>query len=267
MEKNDNWGDDFDLSGLEEVPDVEVKGRTSPAVVTVVPSTPKMAEPKPVVSEVTPVASDDEKAPDGLQEISFGTRVSNVPIARFKGVKDFKSRIAVLTSKIVAVKVHYVQGIGSFLCFDGACCELEGLPKLKYLIPVVQYNTDKSGKITDDKAELKVLSLGADGYGALSDAISMSGRAINDVDIVVSCSDDGFQKLTFAVDASVPCSWKKFSCAKSIVEYYKTHRSKMYMAVGRSISEETYLVKKGVAKTSDPVGNNAPVPTVQNLLD
>lgn len=284
-ENNDNL-DLFDENFADVFADTKTEDdKAAPAVAPVeaTPAAPVASVAAPAAKVVTPVAKpvvpvksasiDASKVESEIEEmmkpVSFGTKVSNVPIPRFKGKVDFKSRVAILSKDVVPVKIHFENGIGSFICFDGACCE-EGLPRVKYLIPVMQYNTDKKGNPVDDTVEVKVLALGGDAYGALADAVGMSGRDITDVDVVIACSDEQYQKLTFAADASKPCSWKKFPCAREKYAYYKKYADKLYLAVGRILTEEAYKRKKGLvapAAPAAPVGNSAPVPPLKDLME
>lgn len=256
------------FSDTKVVQDKPVESVTPVAAKPVVP----VAKVEPVAQEKAdmPVVSEDAVAKeieDMMKPVGFGTRVSNVPIPRFKGKVDFKARVAILSDKVWPVKVHYEQGIGSFICFEGACCD-EGLPRVKYIIPIMQYNTDKNGKPVDQSIEVKALTLGADAYSALADTVSMSGRNITDVDVIVSCSDEGYQKLTFSADAASKCLWKSFETAKEKYAYYKKNVSKLYLACGRVLSEDAYKRKKGlVSASSKPVGNTAPVPPMKDLLE
>lgn len=263
--------DDLDFEGFDEMFGDNVTEKPVAPVASKQVLAP-VAKPAAPAVEV-PVAKPDktEESVSGVSNVSFGARVSNIPIPRFKGQKDIKSRIAILSENIQTAKIHYVQGIGSFFCMEGKCCELEGLPRVKYLVPIVQYNTDRNGKIIGEELEVRVLALGSEQYNALVDAVSMSGKDTKDIDIVISCSDEQFQKITFVPDNGVACGWKKFSTAKVTYAYYKEHKDQLYMAVGRKLTEASYLAKKGFITGSE---NKSPTPTslgkvtsVEDLLD
>lgn len=186
--------------------------------------------------------------------VPFGATVPSVPIPRFKASKDTKARVALITKNVLTKKIHYVKEIGSFLCMDGKCCEIEGLPRVRYIVPVVQYTVNKNGAPASKDIELKCLVLGGEQYQALVDAVQFSGRDVTDVDIVVTCSDEQYQKLTFAADASRGAMWKTFPGAKDLANRYKENKDKLYMSVARKISMETYLTKKGFMTPQAPQG-------------
>ena len=79
---------------------------------------------------------------DGLGDLpgvvvgDMGIEVSRLPVEKMKFTKDSRSLISIVSSKVVAVKVHYREGLGSYLCFGGKCCEVDGLASE---IPVPNY--------------------------------------------------------------------------------------------------------------------------------
>ncbi len=240
-----------------------------PESVPTTPTTPVETAPTaPAVAKPTAPAPAKAKPADNVGGfVTFGTKVSSVPIPRFKASKDNKARFAILSQQVLPVKTHYVDDIGNIICFDGKCCEFEGLPRVRYLVPIVVYATNKNGGIIGQDIELQVLTLGAEQYGALADAVEFSGRALQDVDIVCTCTDDQYQKLTFAADASKGAQWKGFPGAKEIVDLYKKNKDKLYMAVARQISEETYLTRKGYMHPQVATNSVANVSNVDDLLD
>lgn len=218
----------------------------------------KPAEPKPAPTPAPVVHPTETAKPDEDGFIPFGQKVSSLPIPRFKATKENKCRIAVISKNALAVKTHYVEGLGTIRCFDGKCCELEGMPRVRYILPVVQYECRKDGTIISNSLELKGLVLGGEQYDALANAIQFSGREVNDVDIIVSCSDEQYQKITFAADASKGASWKTFPTAKDIAATYKANKDKLFMCIARNVTPEVYLSHKGFfgkQPLSEPVNN------------
>lgn len=251
QEKDDLLDEEFGdlLAGTEPV-------KKEPAPVKEVPVTP--------VAPATTVTTPSTGKKDPLATVPFGTKISTVPIPRFKATKAVKARIAFVSKGVLPIKTHYVDGIGSFVCFEGKCCELEGLPKVRYLLPIIVYETDKTGRVISQNISLQALCLGEDAYSALGDAVAFSGKGIQELDVIVSCTDEGYQKLSFTVDNSQAPSWKTFPQAKDLVEYYKANKNRLYMAVARTMEESTYLTRKGfvVPTTQAPQVDNP-----EDLLD
>lgn len=221
--------------------------------------------PRPQVANTTQPTAKDSGEPDDEGFVAFGTTVSSIPIPRFKATTASKSRIAVLSKQVLTLKTHYVEGIGNFVCLNDKCCEFEGLPRVRYIIPVVQYTCNKSGAVVGQDIDLAALTVGAEQYDALVNAINFSGRDVQDVDIVVTCSDEQYQKLTFAADASKGATWKTFPGAKDLVANFKANKSKLHMGVARKVSLDTYLTKKGFVASQIP--QTVAVDNIEDLLD
>lgn len=251
-----NFDEEFgDLLGDAQV--TPAKPEPAPAKPAVAPA--PSANPAPVAQAPAATAT-----PDNNGFIPFGQKVSSVPIPRFRATKDSKCRVAIISKNVLGLKTHYVEGLGTIRCFDGKCCELEGMARVRYILPVVQYECRKDGSIISDALELKGLVLGAEQYDALASAVQFSGREINDVDIVITCSDEQYQKITFAADASKGATWKTFGApAKAIADLYRANKDKLYMCIARNITPETYLTHKGFVGNAQP--RTIPVNDINDL--
>jgi hypothetical protein len=201
---------------------------------------------KPVKKAQAPSVSTLDDISD-VTFVEFGTVISRYVFERFKAKKDIKSRICVLTSKVIPLKTHYRQGVGSFVCFEGKCCELEGYPKLRYCIPIVVYNTDNNGKPISKDLKIQILSVGDESYQNL---ISINEEfPITKHDIVVSCSDEKFQKLTFTPSPK-EALWKKFPDAKKIVQEWTEKKDRAYECVAKKITPKAYVAALGRASST-----------------
>jgi hypothetical protein len=141
----------------------------------------------------------------------IGLTVSRVPVERAKFTKDSRALIHIVTSKVVAIKTHYREGLGNYLCFGGECCEYDGLARVKYLFPIDVYDTNKKGKPVSAELQHRVLSVGADQYEDIMTLQELNGD-VTGLDILVSCKDEQYQKLSFQVAGPARCinnaQWK-----------------------------------------------------------
>lgn len=141
----------------------------------------------------------------------IGLTVSRVPVERAKFTKDSRALINIVSSKVVAIKTHYREGLGNYLCFGGECCEYDGLARVKYLFPVNVYDTNKKGKPVSTEMQYRVLSIGADQYEDIMTLQELNGD-ITQFDILVSCKDEQYQKLSFQLAGAARCQqnpqWK-----------------------------------------------------------
>lgn len=183
----------------------------------------------------------------GIVVGDMGTRVSKVPIDKYKASTAKVDRISFLTKKVIALKFHYIQDVGSIVCFGGKCCEVGGTPQVRYLFPIAVYSTDSEGNISGKKIELKILAAGEDLYKniqTINNGTKQNG-GIDHVDLLVTCTDDKFQKisLTYAGNAT----WRMYSqIAQFLSERWKKDGANAYMAVARKCDEASLMKLMGL---------------------
>lgn len=185
----------------------------------------------------------------GIIKGKMGDKESKFPIEKMRFSENKKERIALLTPDVVIIKRHYDEDIGPFFCFDGLCCEKLGFPQVRYLFPIVVYNTDSSGTPVDKEVDIKVLQLGNELYDSIMDKHEASGD-ISNVDLVVSCSDEEYQRVSFTIAGGV--NWVKDKEVKKYVyNFWKKNNKYMTMAVGREIDEQEFKQLKGLDNIED----------------
>lgn len=199
--------------------------------------------------------------PEGLQKSledmgvvvgDIGTKVSKVPIDKYKASTAKVDRISFLTKKVMAVKFHYIQDVGSIVCSGGKCCEIGGTPQVRYLFPIAVYQTDSEGQISGKKVELKILAAGDDLYKSIMTINNGTKQygGIDHADLLVTCTDDKFQKisLTFAG----PAVWRKYQpIAQFLSERWKKDGANAYMAVARKCDEAALMKLVGLDAESE----------------
>lgn len=169
-------------------------------------------------------------------------KMSRIPIERFKASTNKISRIGLLSKRLIGIKYHYHDDCGSIVCFGGKCCELIGLPNARYLFPVVEYSTDNDGNIAGKKLNLRMLSAGEDLYKTII-TIHSGCRAqggIDFVDLLVTCTDDKYQKITLT-----PCgdaAWRmNENVAKKLADQWAQDSKFAYLAVARKVDEKSFM--------------------------
>lgn len=186
----------------------------------------------------------------------IGLTVSRVPVERAKFTKDSRALINIVVSKVIAVKLHYREGLGSYLCFGGECCEYDGLAKVKYLFPINVYDTNKKGKPVSPELQQRVLAIGADQYEDLMTIQELNGD-IADLDILVSCKDEQYQKLSFqtAGPARSKNNPKWSSTYAQSVEFWNENYKHIIKGVARKITRNDLLkdVNEGTGTVGDDV--------------
>lgn len=226
---------------------------------------PTPQAPAPVQTQNTALAGvgDDFEIdlPDELQKSmeemgivvgDMGTRVSKVPIDKYKASTAKVDRISFLTKKVIALKFHYIQDVGSIVCFGGKCCEIGGTPQVRYLFPVAVYTSDNEGNISGKKVELKILSAGDDLYKniqTINNGLKQNG-GIDHVDLLVTCTDDKYQKISLTYAG--PATWRKYQpIAQFLSERWKKDGANAYMAIARKCDEASLMKLMGLDGSDD----------------
>lgn len=241
---------EVEVEAQEAAVEQEVQGISSaPVVQQKVLATAQVAQSKGVSDDFEIGFSDEMLANlqrDGVSVEEIGVKISRVPIERYKASTSKVDRIAFITSKVIPVKFHYIDGVGSIMCFHGKCCELAGTPTVRYLFPIAVYQTDTEGNISGGKVELKMLSAGEDFYKQIQ-TIAKGARAatkgkggIDHIDLLVTCTDDQYQKISLTFGGMA--TWRQY---KSIAEFLRTRwlqdGDKAYMAIARKVDEKALL--------------------------
>jgi hypothetical protein len=238
---------EFDLNpGDDNVVDVEpvtvdVQEPQHQEIVQV--STPKSAAKRYTGHIGIDVSSQQELESEGIVIGDLGeVKMSRIPIERFKASTTKISRIGFISKKVIGVKYHYHDDCGSIVCFNGKCCEIIGLPNPRYLFPVVEYSTDNDGNIAGKKLALRMLSAGEDLHKTILtiNTGSAASGGIDCVDLLVTCTDDKYQKLTLTPCG--PAAWRmNENIANRLREQWDQDSKFAYMAVARKVDEESFM--------------------------
>lgn len=172
----------------------------------------------------------------------IGMKVARVPIERYKGSASKIDRIGFISRMVIPVKYHYIPEKGYIMCFRGRCCELLGNPTIRYLFPIVVYQTDSEGNVSGGKISLMMLSAGEDLYKTIQTLHKGSANfgGIDHVDLLVTCQDEKYQKLSL-VQAG-PCIWRDYrAIAEFLREKWQKDGHLAYQAMARKVDEASFL--------------------------
>lgn len=208
--------------------------------------------------------------------VEIGTKVSNSIIDKFTCQKDEKKRVAILMPffdvpgkerSIMAIKKHYDQDLGSFICWGGDCCKYESKPSLSYLIPVIEYpiaNNNVNQPLPENfgPCKLKLFAATSEAYTIISDQFlaheDAQGNAgsFDGYDFILTCVEPQFKKFTISVTSNtIRNNYKSFN---ECIEQWKAVRDKAYTAVAREISPEYYRTQKGIGYEGASVSTDVP---------
>lgn len=191
----------------------------------------------------------------GIVTGDIGLTISKYPVDKLKFSTNKRERISIITEQVIAIKTHYIENVGSILCFDGKCCKLDGAPRIKYLFPVVVYDTNAQGKAISTKIENKVLAVGRGVYEDIMaiNEINEEVGGISAIDLVVSCKEEQYQDIS--IQPAGKASWKKKpELIKQVTEFWSKNMEHIYESVAREITEDEFNLKigdQGVLSDSD----------------
>lgn len=179
----------------------------------------------------------------GVMVGDIGIELSRLPVERARFTKDSRTLLSIVSGKVVAVKTHYREGLGSYLCWGGKCCEVDGLARVKYLFPVVVYDTDKRGAPVSTDLAFKVLSIGKDQYDDIRTMIDLNGD-ITKFDLLVTCKDEQYQKISFTMAGEA--RWRKSKAmVQETMQFWKENMKHLLKPVARKITEADLMREGG----------------------
>ena len=182
----------------------------------------------------------------GVVTGDIGLTISKYPVDKLKFSCNKRERISIITEQVIAIKTHYIENIGSILCFDGKCCKIDGAARIKYLFPVVVYDTNAQGKAVSTKIQNKVLAVGRGVYEDIMAVHEINEEigGVSAVDLVVSCKEEQYQDIS--IQPAGKASWKKKpELVKQVTEFWSKNMNHIYESVAREISEEDFNLKLG----------------------
>lgn len=246
------FDNDFDLEP-EIQPGEDLGNDIGPVVDFTETAEPKVVEKtnKAVakVSKATPSVPDldfdfaDLGAMPGVVVGDIGIEVSRFPVEKTRFTKDSRTLLSVVSGRVAAIKTHYREGLGSYLCWGGKCCEVDGLSRVKYLLPVVVYDTDRRGAPISTKLDYKVLSIGKDQYDDILTVVDLNGE-VTQFDLLVTCKDEQYQKISFTLAGNA--RWKKNAkMVKEVKEFWTENMKHILKPVARKISEADLMRELG----------------------
>lgn len=200
----------------------------------------------------------------GLKPINFGDEVRSIAIEKFRAAKGVNDIIAIPMRSIDVAYIHYHPNMGYFYCFQGECCQSFGLPSMRYILPMVQYTPAGPGDFRSygEPLLVKYLAMGKDSYQAMKLKDQVTGN-ITTKDLLVSCSDETYQKLTFEVLGEA--KWLSDPAMREkVVKMAQVYKSLVGLSVAKSytpaqFAETVRSLEAGAPRSAAPAPR-APAP-------
>lgn len=186
----------------------------------------------------------------GVISGDIGLEISRYPVDKLKFTTTGKSLINIVSPKVVAVKTHYIDGLGNIICNGKTCCDKDGAPRIKYVFPCVVYDTDKKGRPVSKTLDFKALAVGAETYESIMTKHELQGD-ISSVDLLVTTTDEVYQKIQ--LDVAGECRWRKNQAMiKEVSEFWAENMKDLLKAIARQVTDaevkEALMVDNGPAE-------------------
>lgn len=179
--------------------------------------------------------------------VEMGTRVSQYPIEKYKGVKGRRDRISILSNKPLVTKSHYHEKVGSFYYLDAAVAKGQSV-NVRYNFMIVVWDTDSKGALVSTKFTLGILSTGYDAYQNLCDKFELNGD-LTKFQMLVTCLESKYQDLSFEIAGQAPYAGNA-ELFSEIKLRYKEVVNYMPLVIAQKIDEKTFLEKIGEVSTA-----------------
>lgn len=204
--------------------------------------------------------------------VEMGKKVSTAVIEKFKAQKDEKKRIVLMMPfagvpgkelAAYAVKRHYTEDLGSFVCFNGECCQYESRADVRYLFPVIEIpiiQGDVNRVIPANiggQLKLKLLVAGNELYSTLCDVFANHNNSFDGYDLVLTCTEQQYQK--FSVQPTMSSFRDQFpDDFRRCVEKWVSVREQAYTVAARKMDRDYYIKQKGLGYNGGTTGTNVP---------
>lgn len=184
----------------------------------------------------------------GLRSLKWGETIPSSGVERYRGSKNVNDIVAIPIMNVQGAHINYLEGLGYFYNLPGSIMSkvVPKLPSTKYIVPIVQY-TSRDG-INDYGAPvtMKYLSLNPDGYESdlmLKQEIEVKkGSSLDKMDLLITCTDDQYQKLTFQVLG--PSVWRMDKAiAAEVKKLYREYVATVEQSVARVFKSEAEFIQ------------------------
>lgn len=217
----------------------------------------------------------------GVQRTSFGdanaAKTDNIPT--YKGKKGITERIAVISAaNLIVGRSHFsdVQGVGYVLCRStfkrsgdvevpesiAQCCQMLPEARKRCTTFIIKYATDKNGKPTQPlEFNMMAWVFGPEKFEKLHAIHTEHG--LENVDLLVTCEDEQFQKLTFVPTSRERC-YRALPAFKqrydqTIADWVRAMQGKLERNIGREVSDADLIKKLGTGAGAASASSVAPM--------
>lgn len=188
----------------------------------------------------------------GVQQFALGAKIPE-PTERIIGTKGIPVRVSPVIPQVWKINRHYDKLLKkSIECFGGECCRYCGAPKYGYIVPVVEYSTDREGTIVSDKFGVNYFRLGKQDYDSLCNLLKQI-KDPTQVDFLATCTSTEYNTFDFVDIRDEVAAWRQYpEFEAKVVAKAKAVLGLMVPREILQLSREEYLELRAEAKGEAP---------------
>lgn len=213
--------------------------------------------------------------------VTFGDKTVELStFERYKGRKGQKDCITIIAGSLLRAHQHWHNQKG-FRCLStlenrAECCKQLGEPEQKFGIVLFQYTVDQEGNYVDPtkcQGKVRLWVISETRYEELTNLhrrwpLLDGGFGTKQHDILVNCTEEGYQKMTFT--PTPEAHWKtKQNWYDALKAKEIKAREKLKLALGRSLTELEVMELLGTSESKSQTGstNNAGDIDLSDVID
>lgn len=194
----------------------------------------------------SPVASSSGK---GFQAVAFGTKIDRFPIPKIKFEEGKKEHLVpFLEDGIIAVRYHFFKDVGYIYCTGGTCCRVDGVPPVRYVIPVIRLDTEGDKVTLPLSGKVHVWVLGEDNYEFVTELHTDNDGVFGKI-IKIICTDKVYQKIQMSLISRTDKSM--LSLIRSCSVYWEKHQGTIKGMLAKSLKDSEIADALGVMEGSN----------------
>jgi hypothetical protein len=208
-----------------------------------------------------------------VTKVNVNDTVDEISIPNYKATENTTDRICIfLPNEKLIAHTHYIPGVGSVYCWEGACCKIYGQATIRNIYPIIKYPTNKEGDVVQGEPVIQRLSLPNKKDKSIRTKnkiqLETTQKDISNFDLLVlggevqkiesdSGKSNDWVDFTFEGPVST-ASWKKVKdWSDTLKDQWNFYKDNILNTIAKSIEndDEYYSIMQGVKVNAKPINN------------
>jgi len=158
--------------------------------------------------EASPQASGTNDT-GSIRQFTLGTKVPE-PTKRIIGMLDMVLRISPVMATMWEINTHYDKVLKkSVSCFRGECCKFNKELRKRFIIPVVEYSTDREGNVVSPDFSVNYFRLGKKDYDTFANLLKQIPDPTR-VDFLATCTSTEYNTFDLVDIRNEVAVWRQY---------------------------------------------------------